>query len=384
MCQLRNLTNGTRAIRLLCLWTTLFPCCACAASAPDPGRLGDGQLATVLESLRSRHNLPALAGFILQGGELREMAAVGQRRADQPDAVTIEDLWHLGSNTKAMTASLAALYVEGGALRWETTLAELFPEQAAAMQPAYAPVTVLDLLTHRSGLPANDTEGYGLASRAIFAERALRLKPARKRGTFLYSNVGYILAGHVLERIAGKPWEDLLRTEIFAPLDMRYAGYGPPGANGPTAPWGHLSRKKAWSPRDPSQPGADNPALLGPAGTVHARLSDYAKFVQWHLEGARGRAHLLDPATFARLHTPPRGGDYALGWGCFQRAWGGGEVLSHSGSNTMWFATVWLAPKANFAVFAVTNAGGDPVAAAVDAACSAMIQRVLAEDPAPE
>jgi len=62
-----------------------------------------------------------------------------------------------------------------------------------------------------------------------------------------------------------------------------------------------------------------------------------------------------------------------MGWGVVGRDWAGGRVLTHSGSNTMWFCTVWMAPEKDFAVLVATNMGGDKAAKGCDAASTAMI-----------
>ncbi len=91
---------------------------------------------------------------------------------------------------------------------------------------------------------------------------------------------------------------------------------------------------------------------------------------------------MLQPATFDKLHTPsanePR---YALGWRVVERRWGGGDVLTHTGGNTMWFAVTWLAPKRGFAVLVACNQGGDEAEKACDEAASALIGDLLAAEP---
>jgi hypothetical protein len=83
---------------------------------------------------------------------------------------------------------------------------------------------------------------------------------------------------------------------------------------------------------------------------------------------------LLKPATYQTLHTPPFGGDYALGWLTAQRDWGGGKVLNHGGDNTMNFANVWIAPQRDFAILVCANQSGDDAFAATDAAVGAVIK----------
>ena len=122
-------------------------------------------------------------------------------------------------------------------------------------------------------------------------------------------------------------------------------------------------------------PQADNPPSLGPAGTVHCPLRSWGKFLSMHVAGARGAATLVTAATMQRLHAPPQGGDYAAGWGVLQRSWAGGGTLTHSGSNTMWYATTWLAPAKNLAFTVVTNCASNAAPGTVDAAFGPLIQR---------
>ncbi len=111
--------------------------------------------------------------------------------------------------------------------------------------------------------------------------------------------------------------------------------------------------------------------------TLIAVLADWSKFIAVHVAGARGETDFLKPETFAKLHTPPDDGDYALGWMVTRRPWAGGVALTHTGSNSMWFAVTWLAPGKDFAVMAVTNSGGSSAPAAYDEAVGAMIQSFL-------
>jgi len=113
---------------------------------------------------------------------------------------------------------------------------------------------------------------------------------------------------------------------------------------------------------------------------VHYSIRDWAKYIALHLRGAQGDAKRLKPATFTRLHAPvgdepPR---YAMGWGVARRDWGGGDVLTHAGSNTMWFAVTWVAPWRDFAVLVASNQGGDQAQKACDEATAALIQDWLA------
>ncbi len=176
-----------------------------------------------------------------------------------------------------------------------------------------------------------------------------------------------MLAGAVAEHATDANWEELMRRELFAPLGITTAGFGMPGdQKGTTQPWGHRAGASG-----PAALFADNPPALGPAGTVHMSLRDWAKFAALHL-GVAGDKPLLRAETLAALHTPPPPADYALGWRVTTRPWAKGPILTHAGSNTMWFCVAWLAPEAKFAVLVTCNQGeADKACDEVAAACIA-------------
>ncbi len=334
---------------------------------------------SLLESIRQKHSLPALAGAIVTSKGPTAIGAVGARKAGTAVPVTVDDQWHLGSDTKAMTATMIAALVEQGKLTWETTIEQVFPEIAATLPPQLRKVTILQLLSHRAGLPA-DTDWRALSlSGSLLEQRQAALKSAASikiesepGTTFTYSNWGYVIAGAMVEKIANAPWEELMAQHLFDPLGIKSAGFGGLGTPGKTdQPWPHGADGK---PVFANGPTVDNPPVLGPAGTVHCSLSDWARFIADHLRGARGEHALLKPETYKVLHTPPFGGEYALGWIVTERDWGGGAVMTHAGSNTMNFAVVWMAPQRGLAVLVCTNQGGLVAAQACDEAASALIQ----------
>jgi CubicO group peptidase (beta-lactamase class C family) len=334
----------------------------------------------VLEPIRQKHQVPALAGAIVTGKGLVARGVVGVRKAGIEIPATVEDKWHLGSDTKAMTATLIGVLVEQGKVKWETTIEQVFPDIAAELQPELRGVTLLHLLSHRAGLPANilwiamSKPGMSVSQQRLECVRMLaKIKLLSAPGTtFLYSNLGYVIAGTMAEKTMSSNWEDLITQLIFEPLGMKSVGFGGMGTPGEIdQPWGHGADGK---PVPGNGPAVDNPPVLGPAGTVHCTLADWAKFVSDHLRGERGEKALLKPETYKRLDTPPFGGEYALGWLAVEREWGGGTVLTHAGSNTMNHAVVWLAPKLGFAVLVTTNQGGPAAGKACDEAAGALIR----------
>jgi CubicO group peptidase (beta-lactamase class C family) len=348
-------------------------------------------LTGLLEPIRTSYGMPALAAAFVQGSDLRALGAVGTRRRGGMEPVTPDDLFHIGSCTKSMTATLLATFVEEGHLSWETTIAEVFPDLLPDIHPGFHGVTLRQLLSHRGGLPDDRIPDPAIwpqvralsgplpQQRLALMRLVLARPPAAEPGTeFHYSNFGYTIAGAFAERIAGEPWEDLMRKGLFEPLGMTVTGFGPPGTEGaevPDQPWGHTP---AGCEPVPPGPLADNPPVIGPAGTVHSSLRDWARYALLHLLGARGEPGLLlTPETFRQLHRDHYRQGYALGWIVVQRPWAGGTALTHAGSNGLWFAVIWLAPQRNAGFLAATNCGSDRGFQACDTAIAAMIRQYL-------
>lgn len=322
-------------------------------------------LAEVLAAIRAKHGVPALGAAVLVDGKLAALGVDGIRCHGKADKVTVDDLWHLGSCTKAMTATLAAAYVEAGSLAWTTTVAEGLPDLADKMHADAKAITLEQLLQHRAGLPGGPPQGLwgklfrypgtDVEARTEVAATMLGVAPEAKPGErFLYSNAGYMLAGSIVERLGKKPWAEMMHEVVFAPLGITSGGFGAPGReDGNEQPRGHRPGK------DGPQPSfGDNPPSLGPAGTAHMTLRDWAKFAALHLgEPAANGKPLLHPDTLRALRTPAKGGEYGLGWNVTKRPWAPGPILTHSGSNTMWFCVAWLAPEAKFGVLVTCNQG---------------------------
>ena len=336
-----------------------------------------------LEEIRNKYNLPALAVVVVRDGQICDRAAVGVRKAGNATPVTTNDQFHIGSCTKSMTATLAALFIDEGRLRWDTTIAEVFPEWKGKIDKQYEAVTVEQLLTHRGGVPGQppvlawlrawEEKGTPTQQRQEFVQAVLAKPPAALPGTkMIYSNQGYAIIGAMLERITGQPWERLITEKLFKPLHMDSAGFGPPGTRGQVdQPWGH---GKTLLFKRPSQ--KDNPPAISPAGRVHCSLDDLARYAVFQMEGER-KDGLLKAETMRRLHTPPERGDYACGWLCFKRGWAGGRALWHNGSNTFWYMSIWLAPEKDFAVITATNIAGSDSEKALDEAARMMIKKWL-------
>ena len=345
----------------------------------------------MLDPYLARYDLPAIAAAVVMDGKVISAGAVGTRRVGTKIPVTINDPFHIGSDTKAMTALLAAMLVEEGKLRWGTTVSDVFPELAEKMDPRLRRVTLEQLLSHTGGIQTDNEEIVKVCSEAMtrdgnldelrywvvqqWSKRPLEFEPGT---TFAYANMGYVIIGAMIERIGKKTWDEIMTERIFVPLKLGTAGLGPQSSLGRVdAPLGHLvvgGKAKAML----AGPNGDVPAVIGPAGIAHMSILDFAGWAGWNAgEGKRGPA-LLKPETMRKLHTPvismpkrkdaapgtPPGGKYALGWGQLAVDWAPRPLLFHGGSNTMNLAHIWVDTKRDFAMVIAANIGGQKADAA--------------------
>jgi CubicO group peptidase (beta-lactamase class C family) len=341
-------------------------------------------LKSTLGAIRAEFNVPAVGGALVTKQGIKLLDVAGIRKHGSNVAAEVGDRWHLGSDTKAMTATLLGVLAQRGDVGWDVTVGTAFPEWAQTMNHMLKETKFERLMAHRSGIfpegaAADAWTALADTSKTVTERRRefAHLITHRDWGTdpvvFNYANANFILAGAMLERCTGKSWEDLMKTEIFQPLGMTTAGFGAPGsANDVNEPWGHtdVSGQRVANK-------GDNTPGLGPAGTVHVSLDDWAKFIRLHLDGSEGSL-TLKPATLSRLHTqfptgffdPTR---YGWGWGFDDE--GSGIRLGHGGSNGSWYCGCQVLLDQGVGFLAVSNIGGD-VNGKGDLACGKVIEKL--------
>jgi CubicO group peptidase (beta-lactamase class C family) len=235
------------------------------------------------------------------------------------------------------------------------------------------------LLSHRAGLPENiaklslldpyfaDTRPLP-AQRLAYIAQALQDAPVVTPDTeFAYSNTGLLIAAVIAEHATGKSFETLMQQEVFEPLGMRSAGFGPTGDGQPR---GHRGGKPVIVLRKTDD---GVPMMFTPAGDLHMSLRDWARFCLDQLAGSKGAGKLLKPESYRLMQTAQPNSPAGLDWGVQDSMAGRrGPVLAHGGSDGNWLAWVALFPESGNGVLTVANAtedmGGDKATDAVLAA----------------
>lgn len=346
-------------------------------AAVDP-RQADAARSRELEQLLSAHNetlrAPAWAAAVVSNDRIVALAGIGVGSTESGVPLVIDTaLFHWGSISKSVTATMLAGLVEDGVLTWNTTLATVFP--AMPMREEYRNVTIAELLNHRADLPPytrlgpaearrfGSYTGTAVEKRDAFVREVLQEAPPARSGTGLvYSNAGPAVAAHAAEALTGRSWEELVRKYVFERIGMRSAGFGLPGSVSPDQTRGHAGPDANGLTVMGAGPMPGSP-MIDPAGNVHSTIHDLALYARAHLLGLNDRKGPLDARSVHLLHSPPAdgrtmgqdGSGYAMGWGL--RREGDQLVHWHNGSAGQFFAQVDIYPAEDLAIVVMTNAG---------------------------
>ncbi len=296
------------------------------------------------DSVRKVYAIPEMSYAVVDDQQILEIAALGKHSVNLPDTATLEDRFHIGSNTKAMTAFMIAKYVEKGKLKWTTKFFDIFPEWKNQSKTAYVNMTLQDLLVHRAGIQPFQVEndpvipafkGTNQQRREQFGKFVLTLEAVLPdaNNPFIYSNAGYTLATLMVEKVTGKSWEQLMNKVFNKDLKLKVKLSWPENQKRKDT-WGHSFENGKLSP----VPSTVDYHLdyTEPAGDLNLTLKDYLKFIQLNLKGLKGHNNYLEAATYKLIHTGWE--HYSLGW--FNIIENGNELSVHSGTGAFTYFTI--------------------------------------------
>jgi CubicO group peptidase (beta-lactamase class C family) len=319
--------------------------------------------------------VPGCAAAAVRGGDVVLAAGWGRRdlRSDLP--VTSDTLFAIGSVTKAFTVATVGALVDEGLLEWEHPLRDYVPDLRLDDSVVTDRLTVVDLLSHRSGLPRHDLAwlGHPGRSRADLVGR-LRFLPLSKdlRQQFQYCNLGYMAAGHIVDVLAGIPWEEYLRTRLLGPLGMDRSNLSVEDMTADADHAGAYERRQGAVVAVPPRP----VAAMAPAGAINSCAADMARWLLAQLGGGQvdGKA-VMSPDTLARQHTPyivipedptfPESTRhaYALGW--MIGRYRGHRLVEHGGGIDGFQTECMLLPDDGIGVAVMTNTSSSAMAPVV-------------------
>ncbi len=344
---------------------------AAAAQGPYAGRPATARPATlaralhdtlreVLDAAVREHAFPGAYAVI--GDHAGILASYGAGHLDwapspRPDAHTI---WDLASLTKVigMTSAMMQL-VEEGRVSLDAPVQRYLPEWTG---PHKADVTVRDLLTHTSGLPAfraydRITTNADSIAKLMMAEPLEALPGTR----YVYSDIGAYLAGKIVERVSGQRLDHYLADHVFGPLGMHETMYNPPAS---------LRPRIAPTEVDPRRGGKlrgrvhDERAYYLGGISAHAGLfssgHDLARFAEMYLNGgALGSVRLFRPQTVIEFTTlqDTSLSDRAIGWEKPDGTNSAGHLMSPSAFGHTGFTgtSIWIDPARDLFIVLLTN-----------------------------
>jgi CubicO group peptidase (beta-lactamase class C family) len=329
--------------------------------APDQAMVElPGTLSELVPAMRASADVPSLGVAVIDVDGTESVVVDGVRDVRFKIPVQVSDLFHYGSITKSMTASVAARLVDRGEIAFETTIAEALPD--LEVHAGFKDVTLEQLLQHRAGVEAMLADAPEREARW----RAAGERPAAQRhalvadvlaaaplftpgATMDYSNAGYTVAAVMMESVTGSTWEELIATEVFEPLELSSCGIGWPATESrPDQPRGHWP-----GPRTQEFTGYELGAFLAPAGDVHGSVLDLAHF--GHALAAIDEVWIKS-ATRARLMQLPNAtASYSMGF--MHEEMAGRSVVLHAGSAGTFFALLVLEPASGRSVAVVMNEG---------------------------
>ncbi len=309
--------------------------------------------------------VPGCAIAAVRDGDVVLAAGWGRRDLRTELPVTSDTLFAIGSTTKAFTAATVGALVDDGLLEWERPLRDYLPGLRLHDPVVTDRLTVVDLLSHRSGLPRHDLTwvGHPDRSRAELVHR-LRFLPLSRdlRQEFQYCNLGYLVAGHVVEMLSGTSWEDYLRTRLLTPLGMDRSNLSAEDLRDNPDHASAYERRQGVIVPVPARP----VTAMAPAGAVNSCAADMARWLLAQLSGGQldGRA-VMSPATMARQHAPhmlmpedrtfPASTRHAYGLGWMIGRYRDHRLAEHGGGIDGFQTECMLLPDDGIGVAVMTN-----------------------------
>lgn len=330
-----------------------------------------------IDSIRILFEIPAVAFGVVSDDSIIIKGALGVREINTIDSVTIQDKFHIGSNTKAVTSFIAGKLIDEGIISWNTKFFDLFPELKNTSRPEYFEIELKDLLSHRalinpfkSGKQWTVLEQYyelntsNTKSFYDFSKFLLTLEPVKYDSAeiYRYSNAGYLLAALMLEKVTNKTYAQLVEKtnqEIGVNFQIgwprQYNKYQPVGY---VAPNELGIGDKSGLIEMPDSILNDNmfkdfQYYCLPAGDICVSMPDYLKFIQLNLAGLNGQNNYLKSETYNFIFNGEK--EYSMGWG----NWivNGNHYYGHSGSLVTFYTHTVILKELKVAIVIMINAG---------------------------
>ena len=317
-------------------------------------------MAGFVTQLATRFEVPGVAvGIWTKGKEY--LVCHGTADTQQPEPIDADTLFLIASVTKTFTATAVMRLVADGRVDLDAPVRRYLPDFALSDEHAAATITVLNLLNHTAGLDwrAHDEPNDAGDALARYVAALRDQNPVAVPGARAsYSQIGFNVAGRIIEVVTGMPYEQAIDEALLRPLGLEHSTFAPvesitgrvaKGHN--RAPDGSVTVATQWKDTRANNPG----------GGLACSVTDLLAWARFHLGDG---SPVLPRGALARMRTPTTqlvgsslGDAVAIGW--FVRDIGRVSALCHAGSANGQFAEVLLIPEQDFAVVTLANCGPD-------------------------
>ena len=326
-------------------------------------------LAPTIKWTMAEYRVPGVA-FTVASLDATLSRHFGVTHPAHPLEITDETIFQVGSISKIFTGTTVMRLVERGLLDLDGAVRQWIPDLALADPAASGGVTLRHLMHHTGGWHGDYSTDTGRGDDAL--ERMRPLLAAAPQRTPLgshyhYNNLGFVLAGLVIQTATGKPFETVVHDLVLVPLGLDKTAYFPEDLIFERLAAGHLvgRRRRVLSPYG-------RPRCRAPNGGVLSCTRDLVRFARMHLaSGVAGDGNrVLAAQSVSDMQTPmvPVGVDgmhRGLAWSVNRRY--GPTLIEHGGATPGFQSGLWLLPEKGLAVVVLTNANtGGAVVSAVE------------------
>ncbi|MFW5663877.1 MAG: serine hydrolase domain-containing protein [bacterium] len=315
-----------------------------------------------MEQMMTEDNLPNAVIAVVEDGEVIFINGYSARK-EEIQANARETLFRVGSVSKIFTWTAVMQLAEKGAVDLDADIQQYLdfdlPKTIKGLKTEVSPITLRHLLTHTSGFE-DVLEGLFTFSpqpplrEYLTSHIPIRIYPAGQ--VMAYSNYNPALAGYIIERVSGMPFEEYIKRYIYAPLQMTSSSFEQPLP-------AELNERLVKAYRQVN--GEFLPArfehMPAPAGGLSTTAADMAKFMHFLLDSPDGADNpILNPQSKSQMLSPAFSYHPLLGGmthGYMEFVLNGQQVIFHGGSTNIFDAGFYLLPETNTGIFIAYSGG---------------------------
>lgn len=319
-----------------------------------------------VDQLMKEWKAPGVAVGIVKDNKLIYKKGFGYTGLDKKHKVTPETIFAIGSNTKSFTGTALGILADEGKLDWDKPVKEYMPEFGLSDEYASNHATIVDLLSHRTGLPTHDAliTNTNLSRAQIMSHIPYLEMNKELRQLWQYSNLMYLASGCLVEKLSGKTWEEYVQKVIFTPLDMTSSNFSV-----------NTTQKESDNYALPYQvkngevkavPFADIDAIA-PAGAINSNVIDMSKWLILHNnKGQYNGKQIISEKSLKQIHYPHMLSDklirsnpdqplFSYGLGLATSVYDGVPYLMHSGTIAGFHSLMIMVPQEKIGVIVLSN-----------------------------